>query len=186
VRTLVLVRHAAPLVDPALPAARWPLSDSGRAACGPLAAALVQVAPRRIVTSDEPKAIETGQLLGRALGAEVTLGTGLHEHDRTGVPVLAPAAWQDAMAGFFALPDQRVLGRESATEAADRFAAAVARVLAEVPTGNLAIVAHGTVMSLFVARHGGGDAHAVWRRLAMPCALVLDEPSFRLVGTLGT
>jgi broad specificity phosphatase PhoE len=182
VRTLLLVRHAAPLVDPALPSARWSLSAAGRAACGPLAVALAPFAPRAIVTSDEPKAIETGALLGAALGVAAVAGAGLHEHDRTGVPVLAPAAWQAAMVGFFASPDERVLGRESAREAADRFAAAVARVVAEAPTGTLAIVAHGTVMSLFAARHGAGDAHALWRRLLMPCALVMTEPGFQLAG----
>jgi 2,3-bisphosphoglycerate-dependent phosphoglycerate mutase len=179
VRTLLLVRHAAPVVEAALPSARWSLSSAGRAACRPLADALAPLALGALVTSLEPKAIETGALLAAALDVPVTTGADLHEHDRTGVPVLAPAAWRDAMAHFFAHPDDRVLGRESAREATDRFAGAVERALATTAS-TLGIVSHGTVMSLFAARHGAGDAHALWQRLAMPCALVLEVPSFRL------
>jgi 2,3-bisphosphoglycerate-dependent phosphoglycerate mutase len=180
VRTLLLVRHAAPVVDAALPSARWSLSSAGRAACRPLADALAPLAPGALVTSVEPKAIETGALLAAALDVPVTTGTDLHEHDRTGVPVLAPDAWRDAMAHFFAHPDDRVLGRESAREATDRFAGAVERALATTAAATLGLVSHGTVMSLFAARHGAGDAHALWRRLTMPCALVLEVPSFGL------
>jgi len=55
-----LVRHAAVVVDPAVPASEWRLSDEGRAA----ARSLMLVGDAGAVTSPEPKAAETAALAG--------------------------------------------------------------------------------------------------------------------------
>jgi broad specificity phosphatase PhoE len=185
VRTLLLVRHAAPLVDPAVPAADWILSEAGRAACGPLAAQLVPYRPAAIISSREAKAIETARLVAAPLGLTAETATGLHEQDRRGVPVLAPAAWRDRVRDLFAHPDERVLGVESAAEATARFAAAIDALLAARPAGDLAVVAHGTVISLLVARHNAVDGFAFWAQLAMPALVPLALPGFRLQALSG-
>jgi broad specificity phosphatase PhoE len=61
---------------------------------------------------------------------------------------------------------QPVLGRESAEAALTRFSAAIERVIAPIPHGHsLVVIAHGTVIALFVARQTGRDAFELWKRL---------------------
>ena len=64
--TLVLVKHAMPEIDSQLPASLWPISSAGRAASAVLANRLARYRPTRVVTSIEPKAAETGAIVGTA------------------------------------------------------------------------------------------------------------------------
>src|SRR4051794_41967110 len=57
----LLIRHAAPAIEPARPAAAWPLCDEGRAAARALGASLSLDA---VVSSPEPKALQTAAALG--------------------------------------------------------------------------------------------------------------------------
>ena len=56
---LLLVRHAAPTVEPDTPPPAWRLSEAGREAAAALAAGLARFAPTAAVASPEPKALET-------------------------------------------------------------------------------------------------------------------------------
>ena len=82
---------------------------------------------------------------------------------------------------FFRRPGELVLGRESADQALARFDEAVGRVVAGRPDGgNVAVVSHGTVIALFVARHGGrgGRGFDLWRRLGLPSFVVMGAPGY--------
>jgi len=216
-RLLVLVKHAWPRIDRARPARSWPLSDRGRAQAAALAEELRALAPRRVVASREPKAADTGRLLAQAWRCPFALAEGLHEHDREGVGYLPEDAFRAAVARFFAEPERRVLGRESAREAATRFAAAVdavldgggpsrealgARGVAGAPTHAAdaaagthedapdvtVVVAHGTVISLFLADRCGVDGFATWSVLALPAYAAVAAPPggpMRLVRLVG-
>jgi broad specificity phosphatase PhoE len=180
-RTLLLIRHAATAISPHEAASSWRLSAAGRAACAPLAACLARYRPAAIVSSLEPKAVETASAVAAALGLASATAPGLHEHDRAGVPVLEPGAWRDRVRDLFARPDELTLGRETARDAAARFAGAVDAVLAAHPAGDVAVVAHGTVISLFASMHNRDiDGFALWETLGMPALLALDAPGFRL------
>jgi broad specificity phosphatase PhoE len=179
-RGLILVKHAMPEVEPGVPAARWRLSDAGRAASARLAERLAVYEPAAIVASDEPKARETGRIVATRLGVPFETAPDLHEHDRTGVPFLTNEVWREQVRRFFAEPDALVLGRETANEAGDRFGRAVAAVLERHPAGNLAIVAHGTVISLSVARHNPVEPFGLWERLGLPSFVVLRLPGYML------
>ena len=109
---------------------------------------------------------------------------GLHEHDRRGVPYLDGATFEASVERFFARPDDLVFGNETAAQAGERFAAAVERALAQHPSGDVGVVAHGTVVSLFVARHAGVDPFALWRRLGLPSFVVFSLPDLRLLTTV--
>jgi broad specificity phosphatase PhoE len=100
----------------------------------------------------------------------------LHEHERDTVVFLRRAEFEAAVAGFFARPDELALGRETAAQALDRFSRAVDGVLAAHPQGTVAIVTHGTVLSLFVAARTGVDPFPFWRDLALPELVVQDLP----------
>lgn len=177
---LILVKHAAPVVTPGVPSEKWPLSADGRTRCGPLADAIRPFAPAAIVTSLEPKAAETGELLAERLGVSADTALGLHEHDRSNVPHLPTREFISLVELMFRKPGERVLGRESADEALARFERAVAAVLATRPGEDVAAVSHGTVIALLLARHGGGRPFELWRRMGLPSFAVVDLPAWRV------
>ncbi|MBX6342603.1 MAG: histidine phosphatase family protein, partial [Thermomicrobiaceae bacterium] len=77
---------------------------------------------------------------------------------------------------------------ESADEAHARFSAAIDRALARHPTGTLAVVTHGTVMALFVARATGQEPFALWRRLqrlGTPAVVALPRPRLEVLALEG-
>lgn len=178
--TVVLVRHARTRPDPGRPAATWGLEPGAEPAVAELAAWLAGEGITRVVTSEEAKARETGRLLAAALGVPAGARPGLHEHDRRGAPFLTDEAFRDALAALFARPEARVFGRESAAAARRRYGEALRGALAAHPGETLAVVGHGTTMALFVAERNGLDAAGLWGTLAMPDALVLELPGFRL------
>ena len=177
---LVLVKHSAPLVVPDAPPATWRLSSEGVARCGALAERLRPYRPRSIVSSVEPKAAETASLVAERLGLAVDLVDGLHEHDRRDAPLLGDAAFAAAVRDLFARPGELVLGRETAAEAGARFAAAMGGILAARPEEDVVVVAHGTVISLFVAARTGSDGYGLWTRLGLPSFVVLRRPGLEL------
>jgi broad specificity phosphatase PhoE len=178
---LILVKHAMPEIDPQLPAPRWPLSSAGREASVALARRLERYRPTRVVTSVEPKAAETGAIVAAALGLPVSTAPGLHEHDSGDVPFMGAEAWNAAVAEVFARPEEVVLGRDSANDAADRFASAVAAVQIDHPTDTILIAAHGRVISLAVARANGIDGFDLWRRLGLPSFVVVGPSDWRVI-----
>jgi broad specificity phosphatase PhoE len=176
-RRLLLIKHSLPVPVPRIDAHDWQLSDKGRHRCNALAERVAPYAPTIIVTSLEPKARETGDLVGRALNIPVESAPNLHEHDRTGVPWLDQDLFETAVRTFFDRPNDLVFGRETARESASRFSRAVEETLARHPTGTLAIVAHGTVISLYLAAKTGIDPFPLWQRLGLPSFVVLPQAS---------
>ncbi|HEY2589402.1 MAG TPA: histidine phosphatase family protein [Tepidisphaeraceae bacterium] len=180
-RKLILVKHARPQMTEGIPSHAWGLSDEGRAACGPLAAAIRPHDPVAIVTSEEPKAHETARLIADALGKPIDTAAGLQEHDRSNVPIMRPGEFLSALALFFKAQNRLVLGKETAYEAAERFQRAVESVLKEYPDGNVAIVTHGTVLALFASENGAGDPFQLYRQFGLPSFLVFSVPDYKLL-----
>jgi broad specificity phosphatase PhoE len=178
-RKLILIKHARPQVDPAVSSEQWRLSEEGHDRCAALAAALHPLAFASIVSSVEPKAVETAEILGRLLKKPTRTADGLHEHDRRNVPHMESRDFISLVALFFKEPDRLVLGDETADEAYDRFAAAVDDVMNH-ETGDVAIVTHGTVISLFAQRRANQEPFALWRRMGLPSFIVFDAPAWRV------
>ena len=181
---LILVRHSMPEMDFTVSAHQWHLSDEGRCRCGRLADLLADSNPVAIVSSGEPKAVETAQIVAERFGLRVEIEADLHEHDRSGVGKLSAEEFQVAVAQLFAEPEALVFGRETGVQARQRFADAIDRVLARHAEGDVIVVAHGTVMSLFVADRAGVDGYALWRQLRLPCLIVLSLPDFALASVV--
>jgi len=178
---LILVRHSLPEIIPTLPANQWRLSEIGRRRCRPLADRLAAYAPDVIVTSDEPKAMETGQIVASLLDRPLKTVQDLHEHDRRNVAFESTEWFEAAVARFFAEPGRSIFGNETADQAHRRFSKAVAVVIEEHPKQNVALVAHGTVMTLFVARKAGLEPFPFWKGLRLPAFVVLSRPELDLV-----
>lgn len=178
---LILVKHAMPAIEPALTASLWALSEQGRADAMRLAEELLPHAPSRMLSSVEPKAAETARVVAERIGVVPETRPGLHEHDRRNVGFLGEDAFHAAVADFFRRPSELVMGLETADEAAARFESAVDGLMLEPPAGATVVVAHGTVISLYLARKVGLEPYGLWRRLGLPSYAVLSWPDLELL-----
>jgi broad specificity phosphatase PhoE len=178
---LILVKHSLPDIAPDVPAASWRLSDEGRKRCLPLANALAAYNPDTIVTSREPKAIETGQLVAARLGLPCQPWDDLHEHLRLTAPFTSRQEFDARIARFFAEPDQLVLGEETAAQASARFGGAIADLLRRYPQQTLIVISHGTVISLFFKSITTNDPYPLWRKLDLPAYVVFSLPGLEWI-----
>ena len=179
-RYLLLIRHSQSQAEPDVPAKNWCLSADGRRRCENMAKKVATYAPQQIITSREPKAAETGQLIAASLTIPFSTAENLHEHERDNLPFLSQDEFNSSIKCLYDHPDQLVMGDETAEQASARFDTAVQSVLLE-NSGSIAIVAHGTVMSLFAAKHTNIEAYSLWNRLGMPAMLVFSLPRMELV-----
>lgn len=150
-----------------------------------LADRVLPYALSHVAASREPKAEATGRLLASHLGVPWSVEDGLHEHDRSGVPFLGRQELLDSVSAFLRAPDRLVFGRETAREALARFSAAVEAALSRHHEGTLALVAHGTVIALYVASVCGGDPFALWQVLGLPSFVALALPEGRVLEVVG-
>ena len=179
---LLLIRHSLPEILPARPANQWTLSVEGRVLCERLAQKLAGYRLDRLVTSLEPKALETGQIVADLLDLPVETASNLHEHSRNNVPFLNDGRTFEAeVARLLAEPAELVFGDETGDEAYRRFARALEGAIAKHPTENLGVVSHGTVIALYVSRVCGLDGPRFWKRLGLPSFVVLAQEGTRLV-----
>lgn len=178
---LILIKHASPLKDENRPSHEWRLSDAGREAARKLADRVRPHYPARVITSHEPKAIETGAIIAETLGIPSEQASGLQEHGRSNVPMMRTREFISAVAQFFAEPDRLVLGDETADAAKARFSAAITDVTRRYSDDDLAIVTHGTVLALHAADYVDEPPFQLWRNLGLPSMLVFDQPSMRLI-----
>ena len=115
------------------------------------------------------------------LGVPCESAPNLHEHERPFVAFGTRERFIKQVTRLFEKPADLVMGSETANQAHSRYAQAVSDVIEQHPTGNLAIVGHGTVMTLFIARAAGLDPVPFWRRLGLPAYAVLSLPAWRLL-----
>jgi broad specificity phosphatase PhoE len=183
---LVLVKHARPDVDPARPAAEWTLGVAGMEGSLRLAERLRPLKLDLVVSSVEPKAAETGRLVADALDLTWQTGHDLHEHVRPGVGYLDQPTFEASIRRFFEEPARVVFGDESADDAFARFDRAVDALVKAHRGKRLAIVAHGTVISLLLSRRYGADAWSTWRALETPAYVVVDRKTKSVVDVVRT
>ncbi len=166
---------------PTAPPSLWRLSEAGRLKCAPLAGQLAAHHPDVIVTSTEPKAAETAQIVGNLLGKPLETAEGLIEHDRSNVAFLSTERFEAAVAEFFREPQRLVFGQETADQAHQRFTAAVEGIIARHPSKTLVLVTHGTVIALYVSRTAALEPFPLWKRLGTPAFVVLSLPERRIL-----
>jgi len=178
---LILVKHSVPEIEADRPANTWKLSKQGRVRALHLAEELDTYVPEAIVSSDEPKAKETAEILAGRLRLEVQILPGLREHDRSLVPYLSHEAFQGSVRDFFQNPDVLVFGSETADQAHARFYQTVHSVLNEHSSKTIVVVTHGTVISLFVSRLTGSSDLELWSRLGLPSFVAMELGSNTLI-----
>lgn len=181
---LILVKHSQPEIVEVLSAHEWNLSESGRSRAALLTDELKPYQPEVLVSSVEPKARQTAEILGESLNLKVQIAEGLHEHNRHGIPFYSHDEFQSIVRKFFEKPDILIFGNETADQALVRFRAAVEVVMKTCIDKRIAIVSHGTVISLFVSWVTGGDGYSLWEALGLPSFVVLDLQNKRLLETV--
>lgn len=183
---LILIRHSQSQPVPGVPPAHWRLTARGRERCDPLADILKSFDLQKIYCSDEAKAVETAELAARPLKLTVEVVQDVHEHVRTGAPFLTQDAFAATLQQFFAEPHTLIFGAETAHEARQRFSRAVRDLVARESNSDVALVTHGTVISLFVGAHSSWDPYLFWQELDQPAVIVFTVPSFTLAQTAFT
>lgn len=176
-KPLLLVKHSLPEIVESTPAKSWRLSKEGRVRAERLAERLAKYQPEVLISSVEPKARETAEIVGASLQLDVQIIEGLHEHDRTTSPYLARDEFRKVVQEFFLHPDDLVFGLETANEAHSRFSKVVHRIYDASQDQSIAIISHGTVISLFVGRLTGVSDFSLWNELGLPSFVVLDMNS---------
>jgi len=154
----------------------------GRQRCIPLAVQLAAYNLDVIVTSTESKAVETGKLAAQKLGIPCQTAENLHEHERETAPNFdTQAEFLEAVNAVFSRPAELVFGDETGQEARERFANAVETVMNAYPRDNIAIVTHGTVLSLLVSQFTGKEIYTFWQGLGMPAIVAFSYPEMKLL-----
>lgn len=171
---LILVKHSIPAREADRPANTWRLSEEGRRRAQRLAEQLKDFQPEVLVSSKEPKAKETAEIIAGLLQLEMQVVEGLHEHDRSNVPYLSAEVFHASVHEFFLKPAELVFGRETGNQAYTRFYRAVHSVLSTHRDKTVVIVTHGTVLSLFVSRLTGVDALSLWKELGLPSFIAME------------
>ncbi len=180
---LLLVRHAEPEIDVAVPSAAWPLTARGVASAGRLATAVAEFAPTRVISSPEVKAVETGRVVATALGLPLEVDDHFAEHGAGPDQFIADyREFRAIVRRFFDEPQAVVFRDESCQAAAARFDAGVTDVtgrLGDIPI----VITHGRIMSSWLANVSGGTAWDIWTGLRMPdlIEVELDARAFRTV-----
>ena len=165
-----------PEMEPEKPASEWRLGEVGRRRAKELAARLREFSPEVIWSSREPKAVETADVVARALEVPVKVMDGLEEHHRGNVPFLPEEEFEGAVERFFCNPGQLELGTETADQARDRMAGSIDAELKAGHADSL-VVTHGTVIALYVASVADVRPTCLWRGLGLPSYVSILLPS---------
>ncbi|HET7657966.1 MAG TPA: histidine phosphatase family protein [Bacillales bacterium] len=178
--SLVLIKHSMPDVKADIPSKQWTLSDEGRERSVKLAGYLKQYKARCIYTSLEPKAIQTGEVVSNQLNLPHKTVRDVHENDRTHMKYLPRNEYETIFKEYFANPSKRIVGNETAEDAAKRFDKAVKKVMKEDKERDIILITHGTVMSLFVNEDNDVDVFNLWNSLQLPSIIELSMPDFQI------
>ena len=143
-------------IDPAIPVPRWSLSEVGTARVAAVAAQLgLLKRTKRVISSDETKALETATPIAASLGIEVEVRPRTHENDRSATGFLPPPEFERVADQFFAHPGKSIRGWETAEDAQRRIVAEVRACLAEAQEGDILLVGHGGVGTLLFCALSG-------------------------------
>lgn len=182
--TLWYVSHPEVAIDPAVPIPQWGLSAVGRARAKHLAGRPWLAAVTRVVSSAEAKAVETATVLARGRGLRVEVRPPTHENDRSATGFLPPAEFEQVADVFFAHPTESVRGWERAVDAQARIVAALADLVgpsaAPDEGGDVVVVGHGAVGTLWACHLAGAPIDRSWDQPGAGSVLAVDRPTATL------
>jgi broad specificity phosphatase PhoE len=181
-------------IDPQIPVPEWSISSQGRARIEAILDRHWLRGLKRIIASEERKAVETARLIAGSRGLSCEIFPSMGENDRSSTGFLEPSAFERAADAFFARPAESWNGWERAVDAQKRIVAAVECALeGHDRAAEVLFVGHGAVGTLLkchLARRpisraedqpaGGGNIYAF--SLAGPALLCNWTPMERFEG----
>jgi broad specificity phosphatase PhoE len=183
VQRLLLVRHAAPLIDPPTPSSEWALSPQGEEAARRFAQSLAAPPATPIYSSAETKAVQTARLLSEGWGVQVRVEEDLHEVE--GRPWANSPAEYEQIVGRY-LRGEAVDGWEERTGAQRRIATAVQKLMG--PDQDVLVVSHGLVLVRWLSwllKVEPGTLFPVWRTIRFPDVCIVDWETREVVLPFG-
>jgi broad specificity phosphatase PhoE len=168
---ITYVRHAMPVVEVDVDSTRWHLDSATRSHAQAWADRLeVDHGIAALVTSTEPKALETAEAIARRWPAEVIPDDRLREALRPWI-----GTGYRALAHRYLRGEQHP-GWEPHADVEQRMAEAIAGAAGAAGGGSVVVVTHGLALSLHLGQRLGDqfDRETFWSRLAFPDAWVLD------------
>jgi broad specificity phosphatase PhoE len=172
VAPITYVRHAMPAVEEGVDPARWHLDEVTLASTRSWADRL-EVGERIgvLVSSTEPKALETSAAIAERWPAEVRGDDRLREASRPWIGTGYRAMAHRYLRGD--LPE----GWEAQDAVAARVGAAVRDALEAAAGGSVVVVGHGLALSIHLGDRLGSDfdRESFWSRLAFPDAWALVD-----------
>lgn len=180
---LHLVRHGRPAVSADQPSTGWPLHPAARADVAALRAAAPWPDNAVWISSPEPKALQTAELL---TDAPVAVDVRLHEAVRH-TWIDDAAEFRRAVLDSFAEPDRAAVdGWEPLSRTRDRLVGAVAGLAPDHPSHDLVLVGHGTAFTLLVAAILDRPCDvAAWGTMTMPDHWQYDLTARRVIRPWG-
>lgn len=166
---LILVKHGQPAIEQGVPPSSWKLSEQGRADIGQLAAKLASWSPTAVMSSPEPKALESAVILGAAFGLSAQVDHDLAEHRADRRAFTTQEDFEADVARLFAAPEALAMGEETGLAARERFGRAVAKA-GEAPL----LVTHGRIITLWLSHRLKLDPMPFWKRLGLGSAAVVS------------
>jgi broad specificity phosphatase PhoE len=169
---ITYVRHAMPAVSEGVDPSEWHLDEANRAAVRVWAERLeVGDGIGVLVTSTEPKAVETAAAIAECWSADVVEDPRLREARRPWIGTGYRAVAHRYLRG------ERPEGWEPHASVADRMATAVGDALAKAGDGPALVVSHGLALSVHLGDRLGADfdRETFWSRLAFPDAWALGS-----------
>ncbi len=174
---LILIKHSEPVVGLELPPSKWGLSDRGRQRANSLAEYLADRAIGGLFSSSEVKAVQTAEIVGKATGLSLNVMHDLREHERDNTPIVDAETWRSTVIKSIRNQNEQIYGSEPVSTARIRFGAAIGKLME--PGGSdqvVAVVAHGTVISTFVAELLDTDPVPIWKSLGLPGFVEIEWP----------
>ena len=177
---IILVRHSETRKEPHVPSYKWVLSREGKEKAKKLASQLSEYDIELIITSKEDKTRETANIIKHELKLKpVVEMDDLEETKRVSVPFYEdPEKFKAEIKKAMEMPDAIVFGEESFAAAQKRFVKTIGIILKEhSEKQTVAIVTHGTVLSLFLEHLTRIKAYKFWHIMNLPQFYVwnLDE-----------
>ncbi|MEK6909805.1 MAG: histidine phosphatase family protein [Candidatus Aenigmatarchaeota archaeon] len=152
---LYFITHPAVNIDPDIPVNKWSISKEGWKQVRNLSDEPFWKEVDVIFASTEQKANKTAEYWSKKFNIPLTIVNGIEEIDRSSTGFIAENEFWKTADDFYATPDKKVRGWESANECLDRMVKAMEKIVAENGGKNIAVVSHGAVGNLYACRIKG-------------------------------
>ena len=179
---LYLIRHPHTRVDPARQPHEWDLSDLGLEQVKALSKAPFWTCVRGLYASPQPKALIPAKIFGSEYGLPVTAMPELAEIGRGPAGYISAADYHALLQRFFSEPNARIAGWEQSQSALDRFHSAVQKIIGKPPNQSVAILSHGTILTLYTAMLDNAQPTLErWRAIDFAAVSVVDLKTMQRV-----